>query len=71
MKYLKPVVLAAGFMIVLVTPAHAYIDPGTGTIIVQAIVGSLVAATLFWRQLREKVVSFFRNWTGSKARRRE
>ena len=40
--------------------AHAYLDPGTGTIIVQAIVGAFAAffSTLymFW----EKVKIFFR-----------
>ena len=39
--------------------AHAYIDPGTGTIILQALIGGIVAAgaavSLYWR----KIKSFF------------
>ena len=39
--------------------AYAYIDPGTGTIILQALIGGIVAAgaaiSLYWRKLK----SFF------------
>ena len=41
------------------TIAHAYIDPGTGTIILQALIGGIVAGSaavsLYWR----KIKSFF------------
>ena len=41
------------------TIAHAYIDPATGTIILQALIGGIVAAgaavSLYWRKLK----SFF------------
>jgi len=40
-------------------PAYAYIDPGTGTIILQALIGGIVAGgaavSLYWRKLK----SFF------------
>jgi len=41
-------------------PVYAYIDPGTGSIIIQVLIGSLVGGLaivgIFWRQ----VTSFFK-----------
>lgn len=42
------------------TPAAAYIDPVTGSVILQALVGGFAAALVAIRSFREKVVSFFR-----------
>ena len=39
--------------------AFAYLDPGTGSIILQAIAGALVGISLFWSSLKFKVKSFF------------
>jgi hypothetical protein len=37
-------------------PAHAYIDPGTGSLIVQGIIGAIAAASisakLWWHKLK-------------------
>ena len=30
-------------------PAHAYIDPGTASIVLQSIIGAIAAGTLFFR----------------------
>jgi hypothetical protein len=39
--------------------ANAYVDPGTGAMIIQ-IVGAIVAGTLFYfRQLRQWIAGFF------------
>lgn len=39
------------------TPAHAYLDPGTGSMILQgiigAVVGGLIALKLYWSRLKE------------------
>ena len=44
-------------------PAHAYLDPGTGSIILQAIVGTiaggLVLIKLYWYRIK----NFFKNRT--------
>lgn len=44
-------------------PAHAYLDPGSGTMIIQMIVaalaGALLSLRLFWRSLKENVMAFF------------
>ena len=37
--------------------AHAYIDPGSGSIIIQAILGAIAAAgttlTIYWRKIKD------------------
>lgn len=47
--------LAACFSLLAIGPAHAYIDPGSGSIIFQAIVGGAMAIGLtvkvFWRRI--------------------
>lgn len=41
-----------------VTPAHAYLDPGTGSIIVQTIIGSFVAVTTLGGMYFKRLKSF-------------
>ena len=40
----------------LITPAHAYLDPGTGSIILQAILGLIAAAfttmSFYWGKIK-------------------
>ena len=51
--------LAVAFSIVVIRPAHAYIDPGSGSIIFQALAAGAMAIGLgikiFWR----RIASFF------------
>ena len=54
---------AAAVLVVMFTitirDAHAYVDPGTGAMILQ-IIGAIVAGALFYfRALRDKIVSWF------------
>ena len=63
----KPVFLKATLVfLVLALPAFAYVDPGSGSMILQVILagllGGLFAVKVFWR----KVVAFFRQLTGKK-----
>jgi hypothetical protein len=48
-------VLAAMFLLVPLVAAHAYIDPGTGSMIVQVVIAALVGGAAFvgafWRKL--------------------
>jgi hypothetical protein len=47
--------LIAAFSLVGIPAANAYVDPGTGSFIFQAIVGGMLAAALalkvFWRRI--------------------
>ena len=48
----KKIGLAAAGLFVLplyTTPAHAYIDPGTASIVLQSIIGAIAAGSLFFR----------------------
>ncbi len=51
------VALLAVMTLPIATPAHAYLDPGTGTMILQIILGGvagmLVAGKLYWARLKE------------------
>ena len=40
--------------------AFAYFDPGTGSLIIQALIGGLAAVTLFWGRVKLFVTSLFK-----------
>ena len=51
------ILLTALFLqIIFTNPAHAYIDPGTGSMIVQAVLAAVAAVSvsigIFWRRIR-------------------
>lgn len=55
--------IACALLVASTADAHAYVDPGTGAMILQ-IIGALVAGTLFYyRQLRDKIASWFSRLT--------
>ena len=53
------IIALSALLIVAPTPAFAYLDPGTGSMILQGIIGAIaglmVAGKLYWG----KLVSFF------------
>jgi len=52
-------VMACGLFVASTVDAHAYVDPGTGAMILQ-IIGAIVAGALFYfRQIRDKISSWF------------
>lgn len=56
--------IAAAVLVATMGEAQAYVDPGTGAMILQ-IIGALVAGTLFYfRQLRAMISSWFARLTG-------
>ena len=57
----KTMISLAGFaaMLSLSAPAQAYIDPATGSIILQATIGAVAGATLFFRTSLYKVKALF------------
>ena len=36
-------------------PASAYFDPGTGSLLIQGLIGALAFAAVFWQQLKAKI----------------
>lgn len=51
------------FFTAMTTPAFAYLDPGTGSMILQAIIGALavagVAVSTFWSRIKAFFASTF------------
>jgi len=50
------------FLVLLSFPgiAHAYIDPGTGSLLLQGLIAALASVLIFWRNLRMSIIGFFR-----------
>ena len=51
------------FTVFVAGPAHAYLDPGTGSIILQAIVGSIAGAFVVIKIYWYRIKNFFKNQT--------
>ena len=51
---------AALLLAVSSQPAYAYIDPGTGSMLIQMAIAGIAGALFFFRQLRMQFVSWFR-----------
>lgn len=60
----KFVPTTAVFFLVTSLPAHAYLDPGTGSIIVQSLIGGIAAASTLAGIYLEQVKSFVRRILG-------
>lgn len=58
-KQLKPILaLSAIYTLVMTSPALAYIDPVTGSFLLQAIIGGFAAVLVAVRRVREKILGF-------------
>ena len=61
MSYFKVVCIASSITLALgvYQPAYAYLDPGTGSIIIQSVIGGIAAAATFgaiyWSKLKELI----------------
>lgn len=51
---------AAVFAVFVVKPAQAYVDPGTATIAIQALLGAIAAGGIFFRHKLTMIGQFFR-----------
>lgn len=48
-------------MLCLPSYSYAYIDPGTGSLILQAVVAAAITGMAFVRGIREKILGLFRS----------
>ena len=55
----------------IVTNAYAYLDPATGSIIIQYIVAAVVACIAFTKNIKVKFKNFFNKKTKSKKNKEE
>ena len=49
----------AALLMLLSAPAHAYIDPGAGSLALQLLLAGLFAAMMYFKQLWSRVKAFF------------
>jgi len=47
--------------------AYAYIDPGTGSLLLQGTIAAIASVLVFWRNLRIGITNFFRGKKQEKA----
>ncbi len=51
------------FAVIMVSPVYAYLDPGSASLVLQAIVGSIAAASLtiglYWKKVKEVTKRIF------------
>ncbi len=66
MKKVIVILLCAVFALVLVKRAYAYIDPGTGSMLVQAAIAVVAAASVSIGVFRRRLRSFFGRLFGRK-----
>ncbi len=57
--YKIPVIICL-FFLLFPTPSYAYIDPGTGSLILQALVAGGITILIFFRNIRKRIASLFR-----------
>ena len=55
---MKKLYLSGFFYFVFTVNAYAYLDPGTGSIILSAIIAGLVTIKTYWKMLIEKLKIF-------------
>lgn len=58
-RHLMVVFLLTGLMLLFAGNAYAYLDPGTGSMILQGILGGLAAAVVVARLYWHRLLSFF------------
>ena len=57
-----------GFMAlaILTTPAYAYLDPGTGSILLQALIGGVAASVTVVSLYYQKIKAYFSGFSRTK-----
>jgi hypothetical protein len=51
MVYFQCLVVCLIFFLVFPQNAYAYLDPGTGSMMLQALAAGIIAAGVFWRRI--------------------
>ena len=46
-------------VLILTTPAYAYLDPGTGSILLQALIGGIAASVTVGSMYFQRIKAFF------------
>lgn len=60
MKKLNWIFLVIGLWLILEESAYAYLDPGSGSMILQIVLGGLAGAALVIKTFWHRIVTFFK-----------
>ncbi len=72
MKQNKGIVIATfGLIMILSSPAYAYLDPGTGSMLIQAVIAIIAATSLFLSMFWKRVKAFLNRLFGKKEAMRD
>ena len=66
-RSLRVVAAAAVLAALAAAPAHAYLDPGTGSMLLQGIIGAFLAVGVTLRLYWHRIKGFFRSGRGREA----
>jgi hypothetical protein len=58
-KYIRLAIPVVVMLAILPFPAHAYLDPGTGSMIVQLVVGAIAVAGMTLKMYWRKILGLF------------
>ena len=61
------ITLTLSFLIMTITPAYAYLDPATGSMLLQGLIGGIAASITIISLYYHKTVSFFQTKFGKKS----
>ena len=65
MRSAQLVVLVGLVSLLGATDAHAYLDPGTGSMIIQILIASFIGAAVFLRRFWTRIAEFFNRYRNS------
>jgi hypothetical protein len=58
-RKLSTVLLALTAALAVPSAAHAYVDPGAGSMLLQLLLGGIAGLFVFFRVFRRKILDFF------------
>lgn len=64
MRIVDFLVFALSGLVILADEVQAYIDPGAGSMVLQAILAALIGIGVFVRQARISIAAFFKRMAG-------
>lgn len=64
MRGIEIIAISVVALVVLTGPAHAYLDPGTGSIILQSLIAGIAGALLFFKSYWWRFLGLFRKSGG-------
>lgn len=58
-KHRNSLLVALGVALIVPQTAHAYLDPASGSMILQAVIGGVAAAALAFKYYWHRILAFF------------